>query len=231
MKWRTEHVGACLPNQHNQAAGPARVRGLCENRLAVDASADLPGVRRYFCVAVHRIAVPANTNIELELRTGVNQISHFRIFPLSAHSGADKNVSPPMEHDFLREGLTAMSAGASTLTGWTLAILGATVVGIVSSEFLRPGGRIRYAYLIFIPGWFLLGFSIFYGEKVMRRFVAAAFTENRSTLVAIGNGMNSDYSQQRLFFQLALFAFGTWLISLLLWWVFAQDKVAQQGKL
>ena len=124
--------------------------------------------------------------------------------------------------EFVREGLSALSNAAGTLTGWSLAMLGATVAGIVSSEYLRPEGRIRFFYLLFLPGWLSLGASIFYGDRIARRFAAAAFTQNFERLTQIGQAMNCEYAQQRCFFQLAVFVFGLWLISLLLWWVFAR---------
>jgi hypothetical protein len=132
-----------------------------------------------------------------------------------------------MDHKFLQDGLSALSTGATTLTGWSLAILGATVAGIVAGEFLRPAAKVRYIYLLFIPGWLLLGVSIWYGDKVTRRLAAAAFTDNQETLRSIGNAMNSEFADQRWYFQLALLAFGCWLICLLIWWVFAKPQSKQ----
>jgi len=125
-----------------------------------------------------------------------------------------------VEHSAIQSGLSAMSSGASTLTGWTLAILGATTAGFVGSKYLRPTGKMRYLYLLFIPGWLLLGISMWFGEKVVRRAIAAAFAVNdQHRLMDIGQQMNADYEWQRLFFQMALVVFACWLIGLLLWWV------------
>jgi hypothetical protein len=129
-----------------------------------------------------------------------------------------------MDHKFLQDGLSAISAGATTLTGWSLTILGATVAGIVAGEFLRPATALRYVYLLFIPGWLLLAASIWNGDKVVRGFAAAAFTDERERLLKIGEQMNMEYAWQRYFFQLALVAFGCWLISFLIWWVFSKSK-------
>jgi hypothetical protein len=94
---------------------------------------------------------------------------------------------------------------------------------IVSSEYLRPQGKIRFFYLLFVPGWFSLGVSIYFGDKIARRFAAAAFTHNGSLLEQIGQSMNTDYGNQRLFFQLAVLIFGLWLLCLLFWWIFARS--------
>jgi hypothetical protein len=130
-----------------------------------------------------------------------------------------------MDHKFLQEGMSGMSAGATTLTGWSLGILGATVAGIVAGHFLRPAAKARRLYLFFIPGWVLLGLSIWYGDKVARRLTASAFTDDHDRLRKIAYAMNSEYATQRALFEFALVMFGCWLVGLLLWWVFAQEKI------
>src|SRR4030095_16978332 len=129
-----------------------------------------------------------------------------------------------MDQKFLQDGMSAMSAGATTLTGWCLGILGATVAGIVAGDFLRPPSNIRRVYLLLIPGWFFLAVSIWYGDSVTRRLSAAGFTEDQTKLRAIAESMNSDYAAQREWFQFALLTFGLWLAILLWWWVFGKDK-------
>ena len=120
--------------------------------------------------------------------------------------------------------MSAMSAGATTLTGWCLGILGATVAGIVAGDFLRPTRIGRLIYLLLLPGWGLLAVSIWYGDRVTRRLAAAGFTDDKANLQAIAESMNSDYAAQREWFQFALLTFGLWLAILLWWWVFGKDK-------
>ena len=129
-----------------------------------------------------------------------------------------------MDHKFLHDGISAMSAGATTLTGWCLAILGGTVAGVVAGEFLRPAAKIRLVYLLFIPGWAFLGISMWYGDKVTRRQSAAGFTDDHDRLREIAASMNSEYAAERQFFEFALLAFGCWLVCILLWWIFAKEK-------
>lgn len=132
-----------------------------------------------------------------------------------------------MEHDFIREGVTAMGAGSSTLTGWSLAILGATVVGIVSSKYLRPPGKARYFYLLFIPGWISLGVSIARGDLVTQRLIAFAFAPDAVARRDIAILMNANFDAQRFALQLALFVFAAWLVTLLIWWVFTPPPPPQ----
>ncbi len=160
------------------------------------------------------------------LNRGVRDLD--RLVPEAKSSSAMPVSSLPpapskaTDHKFLQDGMSAMSAGATTVTGWSLTILGATVAGIVAGNFLRPSAIVRGIYLLFIPGWTFLGVSISYGDKVTRRLAAAAFTEDRTALGQIAAAMNSDYAAQRGWFYLALLIFGLWLALFLLWWVFAK---------
>lgn len=129
-----------------------------------------------------------------------------------------------MEHDFIREGISAMAAGSATLTGWALSIFGATVVGIVTSKYLRPSGWVRYLYLLFIPGWVFLGLSVARGDLVIQRSIAAAFGKEATLRRDIAVLMNSDFDAQRFMLQLALLVFAAWLVSLLIWWIFAAPQ-------
>lgn len=99
----------------------------------------------------------------------------------------------------------------------------------MGSKYLRPAGKVRYLYLLFIPGWLCLGVSIYYGEMVVRRFIAAAFAEKSELLRDIAKLMNGEFAQQRLYLQLALLAVGCWLISPLVRWVFSQVEPAQEA--
>jgi len=129
-----------------------------------------------------------------------------------------------MDHKFLQDGMSAMSASATTLTGWSLTILGATIAGIVAGHFLRPSATVRWIYLLFVPGCAFLGVSIWYGDKVARRLAAAGFTDDHAKLREIAASMNSDYSAQRGWFDSSLIIFGLWLITFLIWWVFAKSE-------
>ena len=120
--------------------------------------------------------------------------------------------------------MSAMSAGATTLTGWCLGILGATAAGILAGDFLRPTPTVRRVYLLLIPGWVFLAVSIWYGDSVTRRLTAAEFTKDEERLRAIAESINSEYAAQRQWFLFALLAFGLWLAVLLLWWVFGNSE-------
>ena len=157
------------------------------------------------------------------LRDGVSALSAAAaLLTASGMAALGSTATGAANDSLLRSGLLALASEAATLTGWSLAVLAATVAGIVSSEYLRPSGRIRYFYLLFLPGWICLGFSIHYGDRIARRFAAAAFAHEDKTLQQIGQAMNSEYVNQRFFFHWAVLAFGLWIVCLLMWWIFAR---------
>lgn len=122
---------------------------------------------------------------------------------------------------YLREGLKVIAEESRNLTGWGLAIIGASVIAIASTSYFRPPSkRVRLTYLLFIPGWLLIGLSIRDGEKVSRRFAAAAFAQKRDTLVQIGDFINNGFGSQLTYMQWGLGFFSLWLLVFILWWVF-----------
>ena len=147
--------------------------------------------------------------------------------PVSIAPTASETTRPPADpasnQNSLREGLSAMSGGASLIMGWALAIFGATAVGLIGGKYLHPTGAFRFIYLLFLPGWLFLAISIFYGEKVTRRLTAGVFAKNNELLVDIGEAMNAEYDKQRWYFQLSLLTLGAWLVCLLILWVITGD--------
>ena len=128
-------------------------------------------------------------------------------------------------------GLELVSNGSSVLVTWSLALVAGSVATIVSTSYLRPMNRsMRYIYLLFIPGWFFLGLSIYYGEKISRRYMAAKFVPEEN-LLKILKLVNQDFGNQRLMLEIGLLVFALWLVTFLLWWVFGNWALkSQQGE-
>lgn len=121
----------------------------------------------------------------------------------------------------LREGLKTMADGSSTLVGWGLTIIGASIAIIVSTSYFRPTNqRTRMIYLLFIPGWVSISLSIYYGNRISRDYIAAALVPRNDVVRDIGNSINDEFGLQLLFLQLGLLCFSIWLLLFLLWWVF-----------
>jgi hypothetical protein len=127
-------------------------------------------------------------------------------------------------------GLELVSNGSSVLVTWSLAVVAGSVATIVSTSYLRPMNRsMRYIYLLFIPGWLFLGLSIYYGEKISRRYMAAKFVPEEN-LLKILKLVNQDFGNQRLMLEIGLLVFALWLVTFLIWWVFGNWSLSSHGK-
>jgi hypothetical protein len=87
----------------------------------------------------------------------------------------------------------------------------------------------RYIYLLYIPGWLFLGLSIYYGEKISRRFMAAKLVP-KENLSKIAKLVSQDFGNQRLMLEIGLLIFALWLVAFLIWWVFGDWSVSGQSK-
>jgi hypothetical protein len=120
-----------------------------------------------------------------------------------------------------------MADGSSTLVGWGLTIIAASIITIVSTSYLRPSNKkIRLIYLLFIPGWMFIGLSIYFGNKISRRYIASMLVPRTDIIHEIGNKINTEFSSQLLWFQVGLIFFSIWLLLFLLWWIFGEWSVS-----
>src|ERR1700677_5028267 len=127
--------------------------------------------------------------------------------------------------DKLRKGLEAMSEGSATLKTWALSILGGSIAAFVGSDYLKPTGGAKLIYLAFIPGWALLGISLYFADELSSRFMAIDFAgDDFERLKYIGSKMNTALLRQKTLLSWALVPFGLWLILFLLWWIFFQNE-------
>lgn len=128
-----------------------------------------------------------------------------------------------METVDIMMGLEAAAAQANLLTTWTLAIIGGSIIALLQTSYLRPGNwRTRIAYLLFIPGWYFLGKSIYYGSEVRAVHLAGLFAPNlneNELLTQVG----IDAANQSSNLHLGLLMFGVWLALYLAWWIYT-DK-------
>jgi hypothetical protein len=120
---------------------------------------------------------------------------------------------------------------AQSLSQWDLLIIGGSMVVIVSTSYYRPDARaVRAAYLLFLPAWAFLAFSIYRGIQVQGSYVAylLAARQNNSTLInTIAHDVNADVTRQVACLEWALLFLAGWLMSYILWWIFSGK--AQRG--
>jgi len=132
------------------------------------------------------------------------------------------------------EALKTIVETSQGLSGWAITIAGGSVVAILGTDYLRPKRCcIRLAYLLYLPGWVLLGFSVYYAQLVQRRYIVAVLIDTGQTkgcLRNIAQAINSDFGHQLDFFEWALVCFGIWLVIFLFWWIFGDGGKKKEGE-
>jgi hypothetical protein len=119
-------------------------------------------------------------------------------------------------------------SSSNTITTWSLSLLGASLLAILSTSYIKPIGKwSKLIYLLFAAGWFFLGKSIVNGDCLVRRSIMAFINQERIQI--IGEKMNDEFALQLNNFKLSLLFFGIWLFLYLLWWVF-QDFIIKTNK-
>lgn len=127
------------------------------------------------------------------------------------------------------EGIKSIVDESNVLSGWALAILGGTILILVSTSYIRPTAkRIRLVYLLFIPGWFFLAYSMYYGDSISRQYIAAVFTSNEEILMTIGFNINAEFARQLNNFSFGIMTFIIWLVTYLCWWIFGNWTIKYQ---
>jgi hypothetical protein len=118
-------------------------------------------------------------------------------------------------------GIKSIVDQSNVLSGWALAILGGSILILVSTSYIRPADKkIRLIYLLFIPGWFFLAYSMYFGDSISRQYIAAVFTPDEQTLLTIGSNINREFARQLNNFGLGITVFVVWLAVYLCWWIF-----------
>jgi len=119
--------------------------------------------------------------------------------------------------------LKSVLDSSSQLVQWALAIGAGSVVIIISTSYVRPAKLIhRISYLLFLPGWATLAYSIYCGDRLAREYLASTMVPSES-LMSIASEINDLYMNQWLHLQISLYIFGSWLILYLLQWVFSKS--------
>jgi hypothetical protein len=119
---------------------------------------------------------------------------------------------------------------STQLSGWALAILGGTVAAIVSTSYRRPDElKLRLPYLLFLPGWSAIGYSLFLGNALSGKYLASLMVKPDQVSI-IASQINDVYADQRFYLLCSLIFFGLWLTIFTMYWIFldALQKVEKK---
>lgn len=122
--------------------------------------------------------------------------------------------------------LKIVADGSGQLITWAFALAAGSVAVIVSTDYLRPSKRWRLIYLLFLPAWIFVGLSVYYGNQISRRYMAAA-TGAKEHVVTIAQAINTDFACQQSMLDIALIFFAQWLVLFLCWWIFVKDTAVR----
>jgi len=119
--------------------------------------------------------------------------------------------------------LKQVMENSSQLSGWALVIGGGTVAVIVSTSYRRPDSLLwRLPYLLFIPGWMCLGYSLYLGNNLVGKYLASIMVEQKQAAV-IASQVNDIYATQHSYLLYSLEFFGLWLLIYMLFWIFSES--------
>lgn len=113
-------------------------------------------------------------------------------------------------------------ASSSQLTTLALAVAGTSVAAVVSTSYRRPHQlKWRYPFLLFIPGWACIAYSLYSGNQLVGSYLASKMAPGQ--LATISSRVNDLYADQRNFLLYSLVFFAVWLIVYLTIWTFADE--------
>src|SRR5262245_58313238 len=108
--------------------------------------------------------------------------------------------------------LKEVAGSSSEISAWALAVVGGTVVAVLNTSYRRPDQvRYRLPFMLFLPGWVLNAVSLYAGNTLRGKYLAALMV-NAETAAQISSDINNLYTLQRTTMLWSLACFGLWLV-------------------
>jgi hypothetical protein len=125
-------------------------------------------------------------------------------------------VAAPSRSD--RGSFEAVVSFAQSLAQWEFVIIGASVLVLVGTSYNRPRAlHIRGFYLLFLPAWGCLAYSIYRGMRAQEAYLAYLLLPVTTT-AGVTRTLNRDINAQILWMEVGLGCFFVWLVAYLVWW-------------
>jgi hypothetical protein len=210
------------------AGGVSKRRFLCVHGGGFRGS----GIRRFACYRIRKTTVEFVYNREL-YELSVKFILRVLLLVIPATlcaqeagaPGASGSDIPPVADMKVFE---IAAAFTTTLTTWTFAVLGGSILVILGTGYYRPAALwVRCAYLAFIPAWIFLSLSLYSGTRVQGVYVAAFFSRHPKVM-DLKVALNGYAVDQIRWMEWGLACLGIWLLMYLSWWVFAKGAIQKE---
>jgi hypothetical protein len=137
-------------------------------------------------------------------------------------------LSGALQQDSLQQlqtdkALEAAVSFSQSLSQWAYIVLGGSVALLFKDLKSRPSQKVRHSFWTFVPGWALLGFSIYQGMKVQSAHIAYLMNPNPQRDITIFS-FNRHASKQLWCMRWGLAVFAVWLVFFLICWITHPDK-------
>lgn len=119
---------------------------------------------------------------------------------------------------------------SSQLSAWALAVGAGSVAVIVSTSYHRPKKLgYRLPYLLFIPGWVCVGYSLSLGKEISSKYLASIMVD-QDKIAIIASDINDIYAEQQSYLFISLIIFFVWLLAFTLARVFSNEFINEGDK-
>lgn len=114
--------------------------------------------------------------------------------------------------------LRSVNEESNRITGWSLLIIGASLLAVLDKDYLKIDGDYKWVYFFYILGWLTLCLSVLWGQKVTRSYLASLFVAKEFADSATEK-TNIYFKRQISWFIAGVIVFALWMIFFLALWI------------
>ena len=90
---------------------------------------------------------------------------------------------------------------STTMLNWTITLIGASFLVILSDSYFKPVGVKKAVYLLFFPAWCFMACSVKNALNMANTFLGRGFLDSKAKdyaiqLIPLGKKINSNYNDQ-----------------------------------
>lgn len=132
-----------------------------------------------------------------------------------------------------REILNEFVGNSTIILNWSIALVGASFLSIISTNYYKPSNQKKLVYLLLFPAWILLGFSVHYSINLFNTYTGTGFLNPKKEdyldhLMQYGVEINSNYDKQITTFYWGCLIMITWFVIVVLLWIFDKENKNQK---